>query len=155
MPIYIQLHWEKAMAPHSSTFAWKIPWTEEPAGLQSMGSHRIGHNWATSLSFSLSCIGEGNGNPLPCSCLENPRDGEAWWAAVYGVAQSRTQLKWLSSSSTLVLVVLRFYLVMEDNKASHLTKATMMSNALTQAIIKCHLISLKSWPVHLEIRLRW
>ena len=50
--------------------------------------------------FSLSCIGEGNGNPLQCSCLENPRDGGAWWAAVYGVAQSRTQLKQLSSSSS-------------------------------------------------------
>ena len=50
--------------------------------------------------FSLSCIGEGNGNPLQCSCLENPRDWGAWWAAVYGVAQSRTQLKWLSSSSS-------------------------------------------------------
>ena len=49
--------------------------------------------------FSLSCIGEGNGNPLQCSCLENPRDGGAWWAAIYGVAQSRTQLKRLSSSS--------------------------------------------------------
>ena len=49
--------------------------------------------------FSLSCIGEGNGNPLQCSCLENPRDGEAWWAAVYGVAQSRTRLRWLSSST--------------------------------------------------------
>ena len=49
--------------------------------------------------FSLSCIGEGNGNPLQCSCLENPRDGGAWWAAIYGVTQSRTQLKWLSSSS--------------------------------------------------------
>ena len=48
--------------------------------------------------FSLSCIGEGNGNPLQCSRLENPRDGGAWWAAVYGVAQSRTRLKWLSSS---------------------------------------------------------
>ena len=46
--------------------------------------------------FSLSCIGERNGNPLQCSCLENPRDGEAWWAAVYGVTQSRTRLKWLS-----------------------------------------------------------
>ena len=53
----------------------------------------------TSLSFSLSCIGEGNGNPLQCSCLENPRDGGAWWAAFYGIAQSRTQLKRLSSSS--------------------------------------------------------
>ena len=48
--------------------------------------------------FSLSCIGEGNGSPLQCSCLENPRDGGAWWAAVYGVAQSWTWLKWLSSS---------------------------------------------------------
>ena len=50
--------------------------------------------------FSLSCIGEGNGNPLQCSCLENPRDRGAWWAAVYGVAQSRTRLKQLSSSSS-------------------------------------------------------
>ena len=50
--------------------------------------------------FSLSCIGEGNGNPVQCSCLENLRDGGAWWASVYGVAQSRTQLKWLSSSSS-------------------------------------------------------
>ena len=51
--------------------------------------------------FSLSCIGEGNGNPLQRSCLENPRDGGAWWAAVYGVAQSQTRLKRLSSSSIL------------------------------------------------------
>ena len=50
--------------------------------------------------FSFSCIGEGNGNPLQCSCLENPRDGGAWWAAIYGVTQSRTQLKRLSSSSS-------------------------------------------------------
>ena len=50
--------------------------------------------------FSLPCIGEGNGNPLQCSCLENPRDGGAWWEAVYGVAQSRTQLNRLSSSSS-------------------------------------------------------
>ena len=50
--------------------------------------------------FSLSCTGEGNGNPLQCSCLGSPRDGKAWWAAVYGVTQSRTRLKWLSSSSS-------------------------------------------------------
>ena len=50
--------------------------------------------------FSLSCIGEGNGNPLQCSCLENPRDGGAWWAAVCGVAQSQTRLKRLGSSSS-------------------------------------------------------
>ena len=132
------------MAPHSSTLAWKLPWTEEPGGLKSMGPLRVGHNWVTSLSlftfmpwrmkwqptpvflpgesqrwgslvgcclwgstesdtteqlhfhFSLSCTGEGNGNPLQCSCLENPRDGGTWWAAIYGVAQSQTQLKRLS-----------------------------------------------------------
>ena len=56
--------------------------------------------------FSLSCIGEGNGNPLQCSCLENPRDGGAWWAAIYGVAQSRTRLKRLSSSSSSLLTLL-------------------------------------------------
>ena len=89
---------EKAMAPHSSTPAWKIPWTEEPGRLQSMGSLRVRNDWATSLSLSFT--GEGNGNPLQCSCLENPRDGGAWWVAVYGVAQSRTRLKWLSSSSS-------------------------------------------------------
>ena len=63
-----------------------------------MGSLRVGQDSATSLS--LSCIGEGNGNPLQCSCLENPRDGGASWAAVYGVAQSQTRLKRLSSSSS-------------------------------------------------------
>ena len=89
---------EKAMVPHSSTLAWKIPWMEEPGRLQSMRSLRVGHDWATSLS--LSCIGGGNDNPLQCSCLENPRDGGAWWAAVSGVAQSRTRLKRLSSSSS-------------------------------------------------------
>ena len=87
---------EKAMAPHSSTLAWKIPWTEEPGGLQSMGWQRVGHDWVTSLS--LSCIGEGNGSLLQCSCLENPRARGAWWAAIYGVAQNRIWLKWLSSS---------------------------------------------------------
>ena len=80
----------------SSTLAWKIPWTEEPGGLQSTGSRRVGHDWETSLS--LSCIGEGNGNPLQCSCLENPRDGGAWWAAVYGVPQSQDTTEATSNS---------------------------------------------------------
>ena len=81
--------------------------------LRSMGSRCVGFSscsspwgreeWDTTerllFHFSLSCIGEGNGNPLQCSCLENPRGGEAWWAAVYGVTQSWTRLKRLSSSS--------------------------------------------------------
>ena len=87
---------EKALATHSSTLAWKIPWMEEPGRLQSMGSLRVGHDF----HFSLSCIGEGSGNPLQCSCLENPRDEGAWWAAVYRVTQSWTLLKRLSSSSS-------------------------------------------------------
>ena len=81
---------EKAMAPHSSALAWKIPWTrEESDTTEQLHFH-----------LSLSRIGEGNGNPLQCSCLENPRDGGAWWAAIYGVAQSQTRLKRLSSSSS-------------------------------------------------------
>ena len=80
------------MALHSSTLAWKIPWTEEPGGLQSMESLRVGHDWATSLSLFTFMHWKGNGNPLQCSCLENPRDRGAWWAAVYGVAQSQTRL---------------------------------------------------------------
>ena len=89
---------EKAMAPHSSTFAWKIPWTEEPDGLQSMGSLESDTTERLQFHLSLSCIGEGHGNPLQCSCLENPRDGEAWWAAVYWVDLHRVGLKQLSSS---------------------------------------------------------
>ena len=91
---------EKAMAPHSCTLAWNIPWTVEPGGLQSLGSLESDTTEQLHFPFSLSCIGEGNGNPRQCSCLENPRDGEAWWAAISGVAQSRTQLKQLSSSSS-------------------------------------------------------
>ena len=91
------------MAPHSSTLAWKIPWTEEPGRLQVHGvakSQTRLSDFTFTFHFSLSCIGEGNGNPLQCSCLENPRDRGARWAAVYGVAQSRTRLKRLSSSSS-------------------------------------------------------
>ena len=84
------------MTTHSSTLAGKVPWMEEPGRLQSTGSLGVG---TTSLSHP--CIGEGNGNPLQYSCLENPRDGRAGWAAVYGVAQSRTRLKRLSSTNTL------------------------------------------------------
>ena len=91
---------EKAMAPHSSTLAWKIPWMEEAGGLQSMGLLESDTTERLHFHFSLSCIGEGNGNPLHCSCLENPRDQGAWWATVYGVAQSWTLPKRLSSSSS-------------------------------------------------------
>ena len=88
------------MALYSSTLAWKIPRTEEPGRLQSMGSLRVGHDWATSLSLFTFMHWRRKWQPIQCSCLENPRDGGAWSAAVYGVAQSRTRLKQLSSSSS-------------------------------------------------------
>ena len=75
-------------ATHSGTLAWKILWTEDKESDRTDQLH---------FHFSLSCIGEGKGNPLQCSCLENHRDGGAWQAAVYGVAQSQTRLKQLSS----------------------------------------------------------
>ena len=78
------------MAPHSSTLAWKVPWTEEPGRLRSMGSLGVGYDWVTSLSLSFT--GERNGNPLQCSCLENPRKGEPGGLPSMG-SQSRTRLK--------------------------------------------------------------
>ena len=87
---------EKAMAPHSSTLAWKIQWTGEPGRLQSMGSRRVRHDWATSLSLFTFMHWRRKWQPTPVFLPENPRDGGAWWAAVYGVAQSWTGLKRLS-----------------------------------------------------------
>ena len=85
-----------------------LPWLSpslSPFPFPSGYTHTHTHDWGTSLSLFLSCIGEGNGNPLQCSCLESPRDGGAWWAAIYGVAQSRTRLKRLSSRSSLCVCV--------------------------------------------------
>ena len=90
----LEMRMEKEMTTHSSILAWRIPGPEEPGWLLSIGSHRVGHDWS-----DLAFIGEGNGNPLQYSCLENPRDRGACWAAIYGVSQSWTGLKWLSSSS--------------------------------------------------------
>ena len=90
---------EKAMATHSSTLAWKIHGQRSLVGCSPRGLEESDMTEQLHFHFSLSCIGEGNGNTLRCSCLENPRDGEAWWAAVYGVAQSQTRLKRLSSIS--------------------------------------------------------
>ena len=109
---------EKAMAPHSRTFAWKIPWTEESGRLQSMGSLESDTTERLPFHFSLSGIGEGNGNPLQCSCLENARDGGAWRAAIHGAAQRRTRLKRLSSSrgdfDNIFLMSLEFIEILSD-----------------------------------------
>ena len=98
-------------------FLWRKQWHSTPVLLPGLshGQRRlVGYSpWGREeldmterlhFHFSLSCIGEGNGNPFQCSCLENPRDGEAWWAAIYWVIQSQTQLKRLSSSSSQVFL---------------------------------------------------
>ena len=91
---------EKGMAPHSSTLAWKIPWMEEPGRLQSMGSLRVGHDWATSLSLFTFMHWRRKWQPTPVFLPGESQGRGAWWAAVYGVSQSRTRLKWLSNSSS-------------------------------------------------------
>ena len=90
------------MATHSSTLAWKIHGRRSLVGYSPWGRKESDTTERLHFHFSLSCIREGNGNPLQCSCLENPRDGRAWWAAVYGVTQSQTWLTWLSSSSSSI-----------------------------------------------------
>ena len=92
--------WEKAMAPHSSTLAWKIPWTEEPGRLQSMGLRRVGHDWATSLSLFTFMHWRRKWQPTPVFLPGESQGGEPGGPAVCGVAQSRTWLKRLSSSSS-------------------------------------------------------
>ena len=103
------------MAPHSSTLAWKIPWTEEPGRLQSMGSLRVGHDWATSLSLFTCMHWRRKWQPTPVFL---PGESQGW-AAVYGVAQSRTQLKWLSSSSSRYICII---LVSNTKKKRYLIK---------------------------------
>ena len=112
---YIGFHWkgkcffsqsyEKAMAPHSSTLAWKIPWTEEPGRLWSVELLRVGHDWvvhdwATSLSLFTFMHWRRKWQPTPVFLPGESQDRRAWWSAAYGVAQSWTWLKRLSSSSS-------------------------------------------------------
>ena len=95
---------EKAMAPHSSTLAWKIPWMEEPGRLQSMGLLGFGHDWATSLSLFTFMHWRRKWQPTPVFLPGESQDSRAWWAAIYGVTQSRTRLKQLSSNSNRYVV---------------------------------------------------
>ena len=93
------------MATHSSILAWKTPWEEEPGRLQSMRSRRVGQDLsAFTFAFHFHALEKEMATHSKCSCLENPRDGGAWWAALYGVAQSQTRLKRLSRSSSRCLI---------------------------------------------------
>ena len=95
------------MAPHSSTLVWKIPWMEEPGRLQSMGSQRVGHDCVTSLSLFTFVHWRRKWQPTPVFLPGESQGWGAWWAAVYGVAQSQIRLKRLSSSSRIEAVSAR------------------------------------------------
>ena len=127
---------EKAMATHSSTLAWKIPWVEEPGRLQSMGSLGFGHDWVTSLSLFTFMHWRRNGNPLQCYCLENPKDWGDWWADVYGLAQIQTWLKWRSSSSNNCFgdFALRWNLIFKDLALTTRGKQYMISHSLGKSV---------------------
>ena len=100
-PFVVKLTWRRQWHPTPVRLPGKSHGWRSLVGCSPWGREESDTTKRLHFHFSLSCIGEGNGNPLQCSCLENPRDGGAWWAAVYGVAQGRTRLKRLSSSSNL------------------------------------------------------
>ena len=107
--VYMYIYWRRQWQPTpvllpGNSHGWKSLVDCSPWGREELDTTERLH-----FHFSLSCIGEGNGNPLQCSCLENPKDGGAWWAAVCGVAQSRTQLKRLSSSSSMSSMYIYMY----------------------------------------------
>ena len=94
------VHWRRQWHPTPVLLPGKSHGRRSLVGCSPWGHEESDTTGWLDFHYSLSCIGEGTGNPLQCSCLENPRDGGAWWAAIYGVAQSRTRLKRLSSSSS-------------------------------------------------------
>ena len=96
--------WRRQWHPTPVLLPGKSHGQRSLVGCRPWGSEESDTTEQLHFHFSLSCIGEGSGNPLQCSCLENPRDGGAWWATVYGVAQSRTRLKRLSSSSSMPVI---------------------------------------------------
>ena len=107
--IFIHIYWRRQWHPTLVLLPGKSHGWRSLVGCGPWGRKESDTTERLHFHFSLSCIGEGNGNPLQCSCLENPRDGGAWWTAIYGVAQSRTQLKWLSSSNTYIYIYIYFF----------------------------------------------
>ena len=99
LSLFTFLHWRRKWQSTPVSLPGESQGRGSLVGCSPWGLEESGTTERLHFHFPLSCIGEGNGNPLQCSCLENPRDGGAWWAAVYAVTQSRTRLKWLSSSS--------------------------------------------------------
>ena len=125
-----------------STLAWKIPWLEEPGRWESMGSLRVGHDWATSLSFFTFMHWRRKWQPTPVFLPGESQGRGAWWAAVYGVSQSRTRLKWLSSSMTT-----------EEMRLDHTWWCSMLPCSLGILFLKPRHFALKPKKPHGEARI--
>ena len=133
------------MAPHSSAFAWRIPGVEEPGRLQSMGSLESDMTERLHFHFSLSCIGEGNGNPLQCSCLENPREGKPGWLPSMGL--HRVGHDWSNAAAAAAAVT-----TIQNNKLWSM-RCVRFSSTLTkrQSFINPTSLSLTtSCPNHIQ-----
>ena len=137
------------METHSSILACIFPWTEEPGGLQSMGYQRVGHDWVTYttiqciIQFCIICIphtGEGNGNPLQYSCLENPMDGGACQATVHGVAKSGTHLSSLTFTFIYYIHICKHlqvkYLLVYTSKICILVKSMSCNGCIPHVSVK-------------------
>ena len=98
---FISIRWRRQWHPTPVLLPGKSHGRRGLVGCSPCGREELDTTERLHFHFTLSCIGEGNGNPLQCSCLENSRDGGAWWAAIYGAVQSQTRLKWLSSSTSI------------------------------------------------------
>ena len=99
-PSVRKIHWRRKWQPTPVFLPGKSHGQRSLVGCSAWAREELDTTERLHFHFSLSCTGEGNGKPLQCSSLENPRDGRVWWAAIYGVAQSWTRLKWLCSSSS-------------------------------------------------------
>ena len=126
--VYACMFWRRRWHPTPVLLPGKSHGRRSLVGCSPWGREESDTTEQPHFHFSLSCIGEGNGNPLLYSCVENPRGRGAWWAAVYGVAQSRTRLKRLSSSSIIAIniIILKWYFPNQANLSVKLTREAII-----------------------------
>ena len=134
-PTHCSLHPRRQWRPTPVLLPGKSHGWRSLVGCSPRGRYESDTTEQLHFPFSLSCIGQGNGNPLQCSCPENPRDGGAWWAAVYGVAQSQTQLERLSSS---ILTITCSYHSRLSDTISH-TMGHLLRETIKKSSVYCKL----------------
>ena len=130
------MHWRRKRQPTPVFLPGESHGRRSLVGYSPWGREESDTTERLPFHFSLPCIGEGNGNPLQCSCLENPRDGGAWWAAVYGVAQSRTRLKQLSSSRLPICTGLLFFIPVSHTQPL-LTRLAVPLEQASHTVLAC------------------